>query len=71
MFREWVWQLEQYLLAVDASFGPELKGVHGNLDTKYCLVLEMSAEKSSESNISVWFACVFVERTPVNDAQKC
>ena len=29
MFREWVWQLEQYLLAVDAQFGPELEGVRG------------------------------------------
>ena len=35
MFREWVWQLEQYLLAVDANFGPELESVRGNLDTKY------------------------------------
>ena len=41
MFREWVWQLEQYLLAVDVQFGPELEGVRGNLDTKYDLVLEM------------------------------
>ena len=48
MFREWVWQLEQYLLAVDANFGPELESVRGNLDTKYDLVLEMSAERLNE-----------------------
>ena len=49
MFREWGWQLEQYLLAVDVQFGPELESVRGNLDTKYDLVLEMSAEKAQRS----------------------
>jgi len=49
MFREWVWQLEQYLLAVDVQFGPELESVRGNLDTKYDLVLEMSAEKAQRA----------------------
>ena len=49
MFREWAWQLEQYLLAVDAKYGPDIEAIRNNLNTKCDLVLEMSDAKAQRA----------------------
>ena len=48
MFREWEWQLEQYLLAVDAQFGPDIEHLRNNLSTTEDLV-DMNLEKTQRS----------------------
>ena len=44
-FRDWWWQVEQYIVAVDSSYGQDLLYICSHLDEKMSLV-----EQDSEEN---------------------